>query len=217
MSEYPYPLRDKVGKVICQLCGKPFLVVSPKHLSTKHNIKYNEYKLRFPDAPLSSEAFGNVTKYGKNQTIFVQKEMSKFEEESDLNIDNEQLEEIIVNEEVEIAEEMNLSKILDSKPKNFISNKKNQMLDYLRSYFTNIQKDYSIEQYGPDGLLKFVFITDFCDPISKTVIQFPNTFWHNREQWVIPNKNRRLEQYGWEVIEFKSNCPSFKEIAKRLK
>jgi hypothetical protein len=215
MSEYPYPLHNEAGKVLCQLCGKPFLVISPKHLTTKHNIKHDEYRLRFPDAPLSSEAFGMVTKYGKNKTIFVENEMSKFEEE--VTFENENVEEIQVNEP-EIDEAINLSSILssDSNSKDIMSVSKNKILDHLKSYFTNIQKDYLIEQYGPDERLKFVFITDFCDPILKIVIQFPKTFWHNREQALDLNKNQKLKQYGWKVIEFQTMSPSLKDIDEKI-
>ena len=69
-EEYPYPLFDENEKVICQLCGKPFMVISPRHLSGKHEIKYSEYKLRFPDAPLSSAEFTAKSKYGKMKGVF---------------------------------------------------------------------------------------------------------------------------------------------------
>lgn len=219
MKDYPYPFLDKAGKIICQLCGKPFLVISPQHLKIKHNIKYNEYILRFPDAPVSSNAFSNVTKYGKHKTFFVEQELSKFEEEAKLDDLNDKFEEIYVDEEPEIEDEISLTKALNptEKTDNIVVKNKNKMLDHLRSFFTNVQKDYRIIQYGSDGIVKFVYITDFCDPVLKIVIQFPDTFWHNREQWYVPNKKQRLEEYGWKVIEIKSNCPSFKDVTKSLR
>ena len=56
MSEYPYPFFDEKGKVICQVCGKAYLVISPPHLKT-HNLIYSDYTTRFPDAPLSNKEF----------------------------------------------------------------------------------------------------------------------------------------------------------------
>jgi uncharacterized Zn finger protein (UPF0148 family) len=38
MAELLYPLFDEKGKVVCQICGKSFLVISPTHLSIKHKI-----------------------------------------------------------------------------------------------------------------------------------------------------------------------------------
>jgi len=216
MSEYSYPLFNEQGKVVCQICGKPYLVISPRHLGT-HNVKYDEYKLRFPDAPLSSSEFNASSKYGKEKTIFVKEEMDKFEDESDLP--NEEVEEIIVDEDPEIEDEIDLSMLLKKekeKEPDIMARGKNKILDYLRAYFTNIEKDYLIDQIGMDGMLKFQFITDFCDPVLKVVIQFPKAFWHNREMAVDPNKNLKLKQYGWKVVEFKSAGPSFKEIGKRI-
>jgi len=218
MSEYSYPIFNEQGKVICQICGKPYLVISPRHLGT-HNVKYAEYKLRFPDAPLSSAEFNASSKYGKEKTIFVKEEMSKFEDDNKLP--NEEVEEIIVNEEPEIEDEIDLNVLLEkekeeTKEKDVMARGKNRILDYLRAYFTNIEKDYMIDQCGMDGMLKFQFITDFCDPIAKIVIQFPKAFWHNSEMAIDPNKNIKLRQYGWKVIEFKSAGPSLKEIGKHI-
>lgn len=211
MSEYQYPMFNEQGKVICQVCGKPYLVISPRHLGT-HNIKYDEYKLRFPDAPLSSEEFNASSKYGKEKTIFVEEEMSKFEEEADLPDDDD--EEIIVDEEPDVEEEIDLTKLIEQErdETDIMARSKNKILDHLRAYFTNIEKDYMIRQYGVDKRLKFEYITDFCDPILKIVIQFPKTFWHNQELAIDPNKNNKMREYGWKVIEFDSMSPTLEQI-----
>lgn len=221
MSEYSYPLLNEEGKIICQICGKPFLVISPRHLGT-HNIKYDEYKLRFPDAPLSSKEFNASSKYGKEKVLFVEKEMSKFEDETILpEEDAEDIifdEEVLVDEEADIDDEMDLRKVLEKENKetDLMSRNKNKILDHLRVYFTNVEKDYVLRQYGIDNNLKFEFITDFCDPVLKIVIQFPDTFWHNREMAIDPNKNLKLKNYGWKVIEIHSNNPSLQEITSKI-
>lgn len=216
MSEYSYPMFNEQGKVNCQICGHPYLVISPRHLGT-HNIKYDEYKLRFPDAPLSSEEFNASSKYGKEKVLFVEKEMSKFEEES--NLPEEDVEEIIVNEEPDIEDEIDLSLLVKEELKkepDVMARSKNRILDHLRTYFTNVEKDYTLRQYGSDNNLKFEFITDFCDPVLKIVIQFPDTFWHNQEIAIDPNKNYKMEQYGWKVIEIKSQNPTLKDIGNKI-
>ena len=214
--EYLYPMFNEQGKVNCQICGKPYLIISPRHLGT-HNVKFDEYKLRFPDAPISSSEFNASSKYGKEKTIFVKKEMNKFEDEIKLPI--EEIEEIIVDEEPEIEDEIDLNMLLETnrEERDVMARSKNKILDYLKSYFTNIEKDYMIDQCGIDVVLKFQFITDFCDPVLKIVIQFPKAFWHNIEMAIDPNKNIKLRQYGWKIIEFKSSAPSFKEIGNRIK
>jgi hypothetical protein len=70
---------------------------------------------------------------------------------------------------------------------------KAKILDHLRLYFANIKKDYMISQFGSDNRLKFEFITDFCDPVLKVVIQFPDTFWHNMEAAIDLNKLSSLQ------------------------
>jgi hypothetical protein len=207
MSEYEYPFFDDKGKVICQLCGKSFLVISPKHLSSNHSIKYAEYKLRFPDAPLSSDEFSASSKYGKEKKVFVKEELEKIEElPEDLG------EEIEVNEP-EIDEEIDFRELLeDKKSSDICCNSKDQILDLLRAYFTNVKKDYMIRQEDC-GRTVYEFITDFCDPVLKIVIQFPKTFWHNREAFDDPNKKLKLKQYGWKVIEINANPPTLKDIS----
>ena len=216
MSEYQYPMFNEQGKVLCQICGKPYLVISPRHLGT-HNIKYDEYKLRFPEAPLSSEEFNASSKYGKEKTLFVEKELDKFEQETELP--DEEVEEIFVNEEPDVEDEIDLGALLEKEAEeepDIMARSKNKILDHLRAYFTNIEKDYTISQYGVDERLKFEYITDFCDPVLKIVLQFPKTFWHNEEYGIDLNKNNKMREYGWKVVVFESMSPTLKEIGARI-
>lgn len=200
MSEYSYPKFDKKGKVVCQICGKSFLVISPRHLD-KHNIKYADYTKRYPNAPLSTQEFKARGKYGKNKL---------FECEE---IGAEQL----VDECEPEVEELDIEKLVKSqKAVTPMEAMKAKILDHLKMYFANIRKDYLITQMGTDNRLKFEFITDFCDPILKVVIQFPDTFWHNVEAGIDLNKNLKLSQYGWKVIEIPTVSPSFELIDQYL-
>lgn len=186
----PHPEFDSKGKLICQICGKSFLVLSPKHLE-KHNITFEDYTKRYPNAPISCKEFNARTKYGKNKELFVEQQQKE-----------------IVMPEPEIEEldiEAIMKKEIESNP---IKATKNRILDYLRVHFTNVKSDYLIRQFGSDNRLKFEFITDFCDPILKIVFQFPDTFWHNRDLLVDLNKKLKLESYGWKVYEFPTNNPS---------
>ena len=201
MSEYPYPFFDEKGKLICQICGKSFLVITPRHLQL-HNIKYDAYTKRFPEAPLSSKEFIARGKYGKVKDIF-----------KDDEIGAEQL----VDEVDPEVEELAIEKLSQSaRPRTPMDMMKNKILDHLRLYFSNVKKDYLITQCFPDGRLKFEFITDFCDPILKIVIQFPDTFWHNREASIDINKNTKLAQSGWKVIEVPTNNPQIHIIDEYL-
>lgn len=186
--QYPYPLFDENKKVVCQICGKSYLVISPPHLRT-HDVSYDEYQNRFPDAPLSSKEFIKRGKLGKQK--------------DDVIIN----EEIIVEEEVDVILEFQKSEVQKLDP---MMQMKRKILNHLKYKISpNVEMDYLIQQYGTDGKLKFEFITDFCDPMLKVVIQFPNTFWHNHDLMIDLNKTVKLEQYGWKVIKIASNDPSY--------
>ena len=202
-EKLPYPPFDeKTGKIHCQICGNKYLVISPKHL-IKHSISHSDYTKRYPNAPLSSKEFNVKSKYGKLKDIFAPTE-------------SDELEEIIVTEEPSIEDEIDIEKILKEKSyKDPVKQSKAQVLDTLRSYFTNVRQDYMIEEYGPmSGRLKYRYITDFTDPVLRIVIQCPNTFWHNRDVSIDPLKNYKMSEDGWKVLVVKSRSPSRKDIQK---
>lgn len=197
---YPYPFKDEKGKIICQICGKSFLLISPTHLK-KHNIKFDDYKKRFPDAPVANEEFADRGKFGKVKNLFSE---------------SEDVEPIIEDNEPEIEELKIETFIQNSTPVNPMEAMKMRILDQLKLYFNNVRKDYLIRQFGVDQRLKFEFITDFCDPILKIVIQFPDTFWHNKEALIDINKNYKLSKYGWKIIEIPGKSPDYDTINSHL-
>lgn len=200
MSEYPYPFFDEKGKVICQICGKAYLVISPTHLK-KHNILYENYTKRFPDAPLSNEEFKARGLYGKSG-IF------------DDAIGDEEY----VFEEPEIEEEIDIEEALKtSVPKDPIQSAKNKVRDQLRVYYSNVRPDYLIEEYDEKSRqLLFQFITDFCDPVLRVAFFFPKCFWHNQEMAMDLQKYTKLEARGWKIIEIMSNPPDPEEIERKI-
>lgn len=193
---------EETGRVICQICGKKYLVISPRHLD-KHNITHPDYTKRYPSAPLSSKEFNAKSKYGKVKDLFTPTE-------------NNELEEVVVNEEPNIEDDIDIEKILKEKShRDPVKESKSQVLDTLKSYFTNVRSDYLIEEFGQQsGKLKYHFITDFADPILKVVVQFPNTFWHNRDVHIDPLKNQRLEECGWKVLVIEGRSPKPHDVQK---
>jgi hypothetical protein len=208
-EEYPYPLSDEDGKVICQICGKSFMVISPKHLSGKHDIKYGEYKLRFPDAPLSSAEFTAKSKYGKVKGIF--DEGVSIEELPDVSKEFEGLDDPEIHEEVEI----DISKLTETvrRYKDPMQEKKVKILEHLRTFFSNIQQDYVIQLIDGGGRLNEEYITDFADPILKVNIEFPNTFWHNQGR-VDLMRDEKMKMYGWKIIYIPGQSPSREKMTE---
>ena len=217
MSEYDYEPFSEDGKVVCQICGKSFLVISPRHLGT-HNITYSEYKLRFPDAPLSCEEFNARGKYGKEKRIFVEDELKKFDEpivEQNEIKEDDDIPEHDVNPTID--EEIDFEQVLETvKPKSLdiCDTSKDAVLDCLRAFFTNIKKDYMIQIFGPNNALEFEYITDFADPVLKINVEFPNAFWHNRMAYVDASRDEKLKGYGWKIIKINSRAPNPSNIIK---
>jgi hypothetical protein len=201
LAKLIHPEFDSKGKVVCQICGKSFLVISPLHLK-KHNIIFSDYVKRYPNAPVSSEEFNKRSKIGRDKdTLFME----------------QQEKEIVQSEVNPEIEELDIEKImLKEIAENPMKSSKNRILDILRVLYTNVRSDYIIRQFGTDGNLKFEFVTDFCDPILKIVIQFPDTFWHNQEMYIDLNKKIKLESYGWLYFEIPTDNPSKELIDKYL-
>lgn len=207
MSEYSHPFTNENGKVLCQICGKPYLVISPKHLAN-HKVTYAEYKMRFPDAPLSSKEFAAKGKYGKEKHLFVKETL----EEMESDIDAEEL------NEPDVEDEIDFKKIIEDNPVSgdICDISKDRILDHLRTFLTNVKKDFIIQQFSIVGDLVYEVITDFADPVLKINIEFPKTFWHNQESFSDNTRDRKLAEYGWKVIKINSVKPTFQDISKAM-
>lgn len=203
-QEHQYPFFDDEGKVVCQICGDSFQVISPRHL-TKHKIQYADYTKRYPDAPLSSDQFAAKSKYGRAKDLFKSDDMTDAigdEEtyvEEDADFDELTLHELIQKQ---------LGDVRDP-----VQAQKTRVLDHLRNHFANVEKDYLLREISSISKRQlFEFITDFCDPVLRIVIQFPKTFWHNRDVSVDPLKNDKLRERGWKVLEINTEVPSGEDI-----
>jgi len=203
MNGYNFPyFEEKSGKVHCQICGKPYLVISPRHLQS-HNIKYSEYKLRFPEAPLSCEEFGVVSKYGKEKDMFSESEEIVIDEkylEDEPDVEEIVIESVLVNSQSEQIDRM-----------------KGKVFDHLRSYFSNVKSNYLIREKLIDGRVIHEFITDFADPVLKIDIECPDTFWHNRDSFIDLTRDQKLKERGWKIITIKGNNPGLEDIERAVK
>jgi hypothetical protein len=219
-GELPREKFDHAGHVICQVCGKAFLTISPKHLKRIHNLTYGEYFLRYPEAPKCSDEFGAMVKYRRDRNNAFEAQVHKQKE--CVEKEDEFGDEVIVCDEVgEPNEELvdpGLEKLIEqAKHTNPLDTEKGKILNILKMYFTNIQKDYLIQIFNIVGRFQFEFISDFSDPVLKINVEFPNTFWHNVGRFEDPLRDIKLEEYGWKVIRVNSRNPSIKDIENSLK
>lgn len=220
---YPHPYYDeKTGKVNCQVCGKPFITISPRHLK-KHDLTYGEYTAQFPDAPVSSEEFSIRSVYGKNKEMFDDPE-PKIEEVDDLSILSESVtEEDYIQEtekdpDIEELEILKLKKQVPERPLSPIEQEQQHILTYLSTIFPNVKKDYFVEEKTITGHLKYRYITDYADPVRKIAFYFPKTFWHNEDVFSMdPGRDRKLKEDGWKVVKVPKMKPTFEDIDQAIK
>jgi hypothetical protein len=216
-GELPRAKYDEKGRILCQICGQSFLTISPKHLLKKHNITYKEYFLRYPDAPSCTGEFGARIKYRRDRNaIFIEK--MNVEKKTE----NPAIEEMIISEEVgePVVEEYDerLEKLTqEASCLNPLDNEKNKVLNILRLFLSNVQKDYMIQIFNIVGQFQFEFITDFADPVLKLNVEFPNTFWHNLGRFDDPLRDVKLEEYGWKILRVYSKNPTIHDIEDLFK
>jgi len=221
----PIPYDD--SKVTCEICKKQYRLISPLHLKT-HNTTMAQYRLRYPDAPLVSKGTRDRMKVSLTESIRKSKvkevDIGETENhkddivEEEVKIEEPEVEEIIVEEEVEeitpVVEEETFSLKKDNLDK--IIRSKEEILDILLTYFSNVKMDYLIRKLNLTNNLIYEHITDFCDPVLKVVIDFPNTFFHNTDRYVNLARDATLENDGWKIIKIKNLSNIRKQLDKEL-
>jgi uncharacterized Zn finger protein (UPF0148 family) len=120
-----YPVFDEKGKIVCQICGKAFQFISPRHLK-KHQVTMEQYRKRFPNIPLTTKQFNAKSKYAKYKDLL------------EVKTEEEQIiEEDPIIEELDLQEELRKTvRKLDP-----MQSMKKRILDHLRIYFTNVEQD----------------------------------------------------------------------------
>ena len=211
--EYPYPYpyyEEKTGKVNCQICGKPFSIISPRHLK-KHDVTHKEYKLKFPDAPLANEEFAVKSLYGRHKDMFKPNEPDNYTLTDESIIGEGE----IVDKEIITIKEFKSSK-KDDTPLDPVTSTKKRIFNHLSMYLHNVRQDYFIEEKTLGGLVRFRYISDFADPVLKINVEFPDMFWHNQGAFIDPLRDKKLKSGGWKVIKIRGNLPSLKKIEKSI-
>lgn len=237
MSELTYSEINEQGKVNCQICGKPYLVISPTHLHNKHNVTLEQYRIRFPNVSISSKEFRIRGLRGRSG-LFKEKLKEKMEtvdeiRDDDLPDEKPQaptgpvVEEIIsydTNKKPQtpidspVIEDINLSDIDKSEPPmDPITRKKQEILYFLKGTLPNTQENYLISKKSLTGHLRYEYITDFADPVLKIDFEFPDTFWHNRDIYQDLKRVSKLESDGWKVVEVPGNNPTIEMLEKIIK
>ncbi len=197
---------DERGNVICQLCQKPFNIISPRHLKKEHGLTFEGYRSQFPDAPISGEKFSKTMTFARTKLFREEPidEIPKIEQLFDQNF------------EEKLKDFSNYRK-----PKTFIDDGvtpkgKLDILNFLLAYFDEVENNYFIEKYTLSGHLDYRLVTDIVDLKRKIDFEFPNAFWHNKDV-AKPHRDLRLSGDGWTIVEILSKSPNVKEVEEELR
>lgn len=204
MSEREY-MRN--GRVVCQECGKDYKIINPKHLM-KHDMSMVDYKLKYPDAPASSDVFKAEIRYSEHETL-----SSTEEGQKEINLRKN------IREEAKKIEEKQGEVKKKEKEKNRLPpvlQSKIDVFDFLKQFFPNLIQNYFIEKLTLMGHLEYSYITDFVDPRSRMDFEFPSAFWHNDSGRIEPQRDDKLKADGWTVIRINSKCPTINELREFL-
>lgn len=213
------------GKVICQICGEEFPIITPSHLKNKHTISLSIYREKFPDCPITSIEYKARQRYLKGN-LFSKTDQGPTVDDIDLNKLNLTKTDIVdIEKEIGIQEKIQDIKKEEKKlrvrrdseklivkevkveerdlfPTPKISPRKLQILEFLKSVFppNSVINNYMIDKITLAGNLEYQIITDISIPLKKIDLEFPKTFWHNRGMHDV-YRNLKLERDGWIVIE----------------
>jgi len=195
--ELQYP-KGINGKVICQECGEAFRLITPKHLKKKHDgMTFAEYKLKYPDCPISSTQY-QATRYKFKDSILFQ--------------DTEGIPSEPLDEEIDIDNPLLNDKFSHINLEG-VSKNKADILTFLHDAYPYLENNYSIEKrHFHDDALLWKYITDMADPIKKVAFDFPNSFWHNEDPFPDPHKNQKLKDDGWIIVTVDKHYPTVQDV-----
>jgi len=187
-----YP-KGKNGKAICQECGQECKLITPAHLK-KHDITLSEYKLKYPDCPISGTQY-KATRFTYKDSILFKDSEGLPSESLDEDITLAELKEGIVKHSVLNFEGVSKNKV--------------DILSFLHNAYPYLEDNYCIEKrHFHDDALLWKYITDMADPIKKVLFDFPNAFWHNEDPYPDPQKYEKLKDDGWIVIVVDKHYPT---------
>jgi len=215
-------------RVICQYCLKTFRRIMPQHLAL-HDMTYEEYKAKFPDAPLDHieyEKFGGVKKSKIQQNA----EQPKIDLEPSQNSedifkqfeDNISSEDILKQMALEAQRKKELQKIhtkpVETNPFVIARERvrfhyKQEIINFLKQIFPGLKNNYLFRKHNLEGHVLYSFITDMADPQKRTVIEFPDAFWHNNDFYYDSvKKEKLLNESKWRYIQINGQSPTNEEI-----
>jgi len=204
------------GQVLCQVCRKPYGVIGSTHLK-KHDMTMEQYKEKFPDAPLSSKSFKVRAKmrdlkgFGSSDEGITDERPNPLMEDLDAPISAK-----VIREKAKALEAKKPEPEPEPDKLPPILQSKVDIMKFLKTLYPVIRENYSIEKKNTDNWLVYCFITDIVDLQTKTIFDFPNAYWHNRDGRQDYNKENKLMEDGWTIHTFNSPNPTIDMLKDKL-
>ncbi len=198
------------GKIICQICKKSFHFITPRHLSLHGDITLDEYKEKYSAPIFRKDFYTEGAKRGR-------KSSTTKEHTVEIILNKPIVEELIEFQDNDIIKNLSVNKV--KKIKNHLDpmEDKNDIIDFLKTIYKTIETNTYITKYDKNGSIIYSYITDIIDRKSKTIFNFPFSFWHNMETGISPHvKKRMLESDGWNIIEITTSMPRLHNVKEKL-
>jgi len=225
------------GRAVCQLCGKSFHVITPKHLERKHDTTVKLYREQFPEFPIVSKQF-MAKQQRQRSTLFQGAEEEKKKEVEEVLETIRRNEDFIEEDKPEVKpeiappieeddtrvptiEELDFEKEVIPAPEDeieFMETSPQEKIDivrHLKGVFPHMRNNFAVVKKSLHGNIDYQLITDMADPVIKVVFSFPRSFWHNESL-----DFNRVKEYliadGWYVVVINSRNPSIRDVEKVL-
>jgi len=205
------------GKIECLLCNKSFKILTDAHMKAKHESTLQDYKKKFPKAPIASKVYGTIQKYKENK-IFSEEvkeaaeekfpEIEEFAEGSGGFQMEPDVEAEPTIEELDMKTEIGTLMTENGIDRD---NLKYSIFVYLKSAFPGLKNNFMIEKFVQGNNLVYQFITDMADPGRMIDFEFTNAFWHNVGTYD-DTRDTKLKKDGWTVINIKQRRPTVEYV-----
>jgi len=195
---------ERQGFVTCKECGKKFGMITPQHLRAVHNLTTEQYKEKHPEQDLWGKGFRSSFKYSDTSLFKNIDDIDKIPKLGEIKIPKD-LEEI----------QHKVNEARDMEKKDFPQGKY-EVFEALKNFFSYVETNYFVEKVDNERRLEYRVITDFCDPINKIIIDFPNCYWHNFDISSESLKDQVLPGHGWKVIKILSRDPTSFTVEQEL-
>jgi len=208
---------DDKTKLICQYCLSEMKMITPSHLKS-HDMTLDEYRDRFPDAPLSmkkqkkkiitskKEEQGKEIRYNIDISDKTKLRLKKMDTPIDVIVKVEENKpDIPIEKQLDLGDDQ---KILT----------KDRVFKAVQKVYPNIKRNHIFKKTNIGGNILYTVMTDFGDPSKRVMIDFSGMAWHVKTPLLTKyRKKDLLSESKWKYIHIEEDSLTTNEIIEILK